>query len=300
MRLFRSKKRRSPGLRNQTQLSSKDVYSYHARRSAADSGQRTTRPNKLGGHSFSWRQIPGLFALVVAVVCSGYLLSLNTNPKVSIIDVPGVSLLRPSSDYQAGASQILSSSFLNRTKVTISTAGFQKKMLERFPELSDASLTLPLTGHRPLVELVPARPVFVLATQAGQQFVVDARGRAVVETKYVKGLDGLHLKTVVDESKLSVEAGKGILGKNDVDFITTILQQLSAKKIEVASLSLPAVPSEVRLKLKGVNYYAKFNMLGDAREQAGALIATLDKLKKDSVTPAEYIDVRVEERVYYK
>jgi len=54
------------------------------------------------------------------------------------------------------------------------------------------------------------------------------------------------------------------------------------------------------VKVKGVPYNVKFNLMGDARAEAGTYLAVKQRLEAGHVTPGSYIDVRVDERAYYK
>ncbi len=66
-------------------------------------------------------------------------------------------------------------------------------------------------------------------------------------------------------------------------------------------MTLPVGTSELDVRLAGQPYSVKFNLeSGTARQQAGTFLATESKLKSQNVTPAEYIDVRVDGRAYYK
>jgi hypothetical protein len=52
--------------------------------------------------------------------------------------------------------------------------------------------------------------------------------------------------------------------------------------------------------MNGVGYFVKFNLHGNAREEAGAFLAVKEYLESSHKTPGEYVDVRVENRAYYK
>jgi hypothetical protein len=54
------------------------------------------------------------------------------------------------------------------------------------------------------------------------------------------------------------------------------------------------------MHINGAGYFVKFNLHGDAREEAGSYLAVKDYLASNQKTPGEYVDVRVENRAYYK
>lgn len=250
-----------------------------------------------------WRRLPITIASLALILCGGYVLTLNTSPKITALSSASngspVTLLRSSQTYQTAAQQILAGSLLNRTKITIDTSRFNRQMKARFPELAEASVTLPLIGHRPLVELAAVAPQLILTNQQGA-YLVDAGGKAIVQTNETTGISSLHLPAVTDESNVPIKVGKGALTAGNVTFITTIVQELQAKQISIDSISLPKLPDELHVRIKSTPYYIKFDMNGDPRLQAGTFLAVKQKLEADHVTPAQYIDVRVEERAYYK
>jgi hypothetical protein len=240
----------------------------------------------------------------VALVASiGYVLSLSSSPKVVIRNTasdPGSVFLRERAVYEEASQQVLESSLLNKSKVTIDTAGFDRKMREQFPELSVASVTLPLMGRRPIVELVVVKPAMILSVKNDQTYILDEDGRAIMPVNEAKGIGSLQLPVVADESGDSFKTGEGVLTKQAVTFITTFVNQLDAKKVKVSTITLPPLASEVQFKVDGQQYYIKASLMTDARQAAGSYLAMKAKLESDKITPAEYVDVRVDEKVFYK
>ena len=104
------------------------------------------------------------------------------------------------------------------------------------------------------------------------------------------------LLTVQDESGLEVHAGDQAVTSETVNFIDNVRRQLSDKKLAIDRLVLPAIANEVDIYIKGLPYRVKADVSGDARLQIGAFLAT----KESGVNPGEYMDVRVEEKVFYK
>ncbi len=231
-----------------------------------------------------------------------YTLTLQTQPKVLVGRSSGNNtLLRSSDTYQVAISGILSSSFFNKNKLTINTEAIAQKIRSMFPEIQTATVSIPLIGRRPIIGLDPAEPTLLFNSSKSGSFVMGSDGRLLIGTADLdKGSPLPKLPTLQDDSGIAVEQGKQALPKENVTFITTVLFQLSSKQVGVETIQLPAIPNEVRLRLSGSNYYVRFNLAGDARIQAGALLAVRGRLQGQNITPAEYIDVRVEDRAYYK
>jgi hypothetical protein len=109
------------------------------------------------------------------------------------------------------------------------------------------------------------------------------------------------LPQVVDQSGLQVKLNQQALTSADVSFIQTVVAQLAARKVTVSSLVLPASSNELDARIAGQTHFVKFNLHdNDARQQAGAYLATIAQLKRKNTPPSQYIDVRVPGRAYYQ
>lgn len=250
------------------------------------------------------KRIPMVLALVAIVICCVTILDLSSNVKVVSITSSNPSahlFLQDTSIYQQAAEEQFTSSILNGNKLTVGTAGITAALQKQFPELQNVSIVLPLIGHRPVVYIQPANPVLFLTTQGGGVYLLDKSGRALIGgDEAVSQTTKLHLPAVHDGSGVQVSVGQVALPSGDVDFIAQVVGQLQAKALQIASLDLPAGASELDVRMQGVGYVARFNMQGNAREQAGAFLATKQYLTGQHIAPGQYVDVRVPQRAYYK
>jgi hypothetical protein len=209
-------------------------------------------------------------------------------------------LLRSEETYYQAARSVLGDSFSNTTKLSIDTKRVALALKQQFPELELVSLTLPILGHQPVIYLQPAQPALLLKPATGGAFVLDVSGRVLADVSRLPRLEKLGLAVVEDQSGLSAELGQTALPSDNVSFITEVIGQLKAKQLVVVSLVLPPGASELDLKLKGKPYFVKFNLRGDARAEAGAFLAVKKHLERQRKTPGSYIDVRVENKAYYR
>jgi hypothetical protein len=251
-----------------------------------------------------WRQRFGvLVATAIIIVCAVNILQLSADPKV----VPLTSssnnyFLRNTTTYEQAAQKLFKSSLLNGNKLTVNTDQIAENLRQEFPELSDVSITLPLIGHRPVVYIAPTTPSLILATGQNQAYVLDENGKALAATSQVPDVDALQLPLVTDQSGIKLATGSVALPSDDIAFILTINGQLRAQHYQPSSLVLPPATSELDVHFKGKSYYGKFNMhnTATAKQQAGTFVATDTYLAGKHITPAQYIDVRVDGRAYYK
>ncbi len=251
-----------------------------------------------------WSQVArrfGALVLTIAIIVSVIsVLSVAPNAKIQTLTSSKTStaLLRSRAEYQAAADKLLASSILNRNKITINAGHISRQMTDKFPELTSASVTIPLIGHRPTIYVQPAEASLVVAANSGA-FVVDQNGRALMPSANLPTAQ--KLPQVVDQSGLAVRTGHQVLAPSDVTFVQIVLAELAAKHIGVSSMVLPPASRELDVYIAGQPYFVKFNLENNnARQQAGTYLATIAQLGRGHVTPAHYIDVRVDGRAYYQ
>jgi len=244
------------------------------------------------------RYLPTLIAVVVIVISFAYLFFLNTDPRV-IIQPDNAATYHTQSDYEAAARTLLAASPLSRSKLTINTTRFRRQFMEEFPEASVVNIALPVMGRRPVVTMQVMPPAAVLSN-ATTSFVIDSNGRAVLPLNQAPSSLVEGLPSILDESNLPLTGGKIVLNKEAVAFVAEIVHQFQAKKAPIQSIVLSALPNEIHVRPDGAAYYVKFDDSGNPRSQAGAYFATRDYLAAKQITPAEYIDVRVPEKAFYK
>lgn len=279
------------------------VFSYSSKRSASErTSGRKDAPEivRAGAKPSIWHRVPSWLAMIAIIISVGYLLTLTTTPRIIAASTGSADgLLRGSAVYKEAATTILSSSPLNRLKFTINTSGFEQAMKTEFPELSQASITLPLIGRQPVVQLEASQPVILIRSD-GKTFALDSGGKAIISASDLSNLNRRQLPTIIDQSNVPVSLGKGMLTASEVTFITTLNAQLVAQKLPVDSYTLPPVANELQMRLKGLPYYVRFDMENDPKQSAGTYIALKKKLDGDGTVPSEYIDLRIDERAYYK
>jgi hypothetical protein len=287
------------------------VFAYRARRSESERttgrqvsntpiGQPPPATRRRLGHF--WLQRFGLVILLLAVLASAVnVLSLSSDAKiVPLTTTANQTLLRDEAVYQTAADRQLSSSIWNRNKITINTSSLSRQLLNQFPELSNVSVTIPLLAHRPLVYVEAAQPALILVTGNGS-FIIDTTGKALISSANPAGLDQPNLPLLTDQSGLHIQINRQALPSNDVSFIQVVIAELAAKQFTVSGMTLPAAASELDVHLTGQPYFVKFNLQNnDPRGQAGTFLATITQLRRQNITPGQYVDVRVDGRAYYK
>lgn len=314
---FRNKKNRQTQRTRQPNLGggsvSRPVFSYHANSARTD---RTGGRSKVGAawqasenspavrlKTNAWpRRLPVILVVTVLAVLVGSNLLLSNDPEIiPLTDTDNRQVfLRSTEVYHEAARSIMAGSLVNTNKLTIDSSNITKTMQKEFPELEHVSVALPVVGRRAAIYIQPAKPALLLKMSDGGVYVVDMAGRALINASQASKAQKLKLMLVEDQSGLQTELGRTILPSDVVAFITEVVGQLKAKKINTTSIVLPRATNELDIRLEGSPYVVKFNLRGDAREEVGAYLAVRKHLQDRGEVPASHIDVRVDNKAYYQ
>lgn len=197
--------------------------------------------------------------------------------------------------YTESAETTIKSKLTNRTKITFDYLEFEKTMKEKHPEIKSINTSFAIFGGRPVVRMSFYEPS-LLVTSLGKTWVVDARGVAIDE--YRAGMQSL--PKLIDEIGVPIEMGGTIISSQDVVFILKIESTAKEKGIVVEKYTTPNLPKQINVKVVGEGYYTKFNLNEDPAVQIGTWLVARENLTKNNQTPAEYIDIRALEKVYWK
>lgn len=310
--MFSKKKRTTSERRSfvpQSTVRSNAVFSYHANRAVREGSQyrdsereeRQTEAARVGHKRRSWLKRTSSVAILFAiVVVAAFCLQLSSKAKVVPVGTnEGQKLfLRDKQVYDEAARKAFTP-WANSNKLTVNAQKVAGDLKRQFPELQEVSVSLPVIGNRPVVYIQPAVPQLILVAQNGV-FILDGNGRALISGNQVPQLSRLQIPSVTDQSGLGIQTGEIALPRAIVRFISEVVGQLKAKNLTVTSLTLPPGTNELYVKLDGVGYFVKFNLHGQARAEAGAFLATKQYLEQQRKVPREYIDVRVENKIFYK
>lgn len=290
---------------SQTRSSSAPTFSYHAQRSdqSTNTGRQFRKeilsPAAKSAVNF-WVQRFGLaILLVVGAVCFITAVTLSSNVKIQQLGpVNRSSLFHNQAAYQSSAKDLIDKSLLNHNKITINTTQISNKLLLAYPELSSVNVALPLLSHRPIIYISYTEPALIMHNQTGS-FVLDTAGKVLAQTS--AEAVNLGLPSVSDESGFQLALNNQVLSSSDVRFIQIVVAGLQAKHVPISTMTLPPAANELDVSIGAKQYYVKFN-LHEATPalQVGTFLATEKRLQGEGITPAKYIDVRVDGRAYYQ
>lgn len=239
------------------------------------------------------RLVPSVVAVGVVLFSIVFNTTLTTKPLLKFAGEQ--SPYRTIDGYTEGVQKILGNAVWNRNKLTVNTHTTEAEILRTFPELDAVNVALPVVGRRPTVTAHVRMPSIILSTLTNA-FILDASGKIVADARQLVSSQRDKLQVIEDKSGLVLRPGNQALTAQTVAFILNVQVQLMDKKLAIAQMTLPIVPNEVDVRIKDQAYYIKTDSTGDARIQVGAYLAA----KESGIEPSEYMDVRVEEKVFYK
>lgn len=296
-----NKKKETKGRRPAAGSQSRQVFSYYSNnRSAPEESRARYEPPVHRRRGLDrLKHVPTLVALVVIVGCALYASMLSSSPRVHIVATEnGKSLQRPVEVYAEATAAAMGDSVFNKSKFTFNSQQVASKLRQQFPEVASVIVSVPIVGKRPVVSLAISSPVLVLATNSGAYYVSDSGTPLVKVSDVAKPLE--NIMTVSDESGLPVTPGTQVLPTETVTYIRDVIWQLQATQTQTQSITLPADANELQLRLVNQPYVVRLNTTLDPRVSVGTFLAVKSRLEGSGTIPKEYIDVRVEERVYYK
>ncbi len=202
----------------------------------------------------------------------------------------------PKEEYQSAIKAIFKKNISAHFKLTLQSRELESQIKKQFPEVSLASVSLPLMGNQPVVGLSFNSPALIVKNTTGK-YLVGNDGRVL----RMVGTTEANLPIVEDRSGVELKSGERVLNSDDTSFLVFVNQEVIANNLTVENIIIGDSPRDIRLQITGDDYFIKLNFTYDERQQLGALWSYRDKVGQDaSYTPSEYLDVRIAERVFVK
>jgi hypothetical protein len=167
-------------------------------------------------------------------------------------------------------------------KISFSESALTQQLQKQFPEISGIRVELPIFSQTPVIHLKISNAEFALSS-SGQSYPSSQK-----------------LINVEDQSGFKVEVGKQVMSAGAVEFINTLVKQSKHGNVSIASLALPKLAQELDLKTTDRSYYVKFYLGGDVNLQSGQFLAARHQFDATNSQPAEYLDVRIPGKIFYK
>lgn len=303
--MLRKSKKKSQTRNPRVEYKKQQSYHYSSRRSVSDrtlnrqevalDGEKTKDTNV----SFV-KKIPTYLSIILVGIGVYYLLTLSTKPNIIVVNSNAKTQLISKDILQKKVESELKKSLLNRFKPAFNEQKLESALLDLSPEITSVEVTSDALKHNPQIRVEFSEPSLLLSTGTNL-YVVGSSGKVLADiTKSKEGFNVTSLPLVQDNSNIEIKIGKIALTSDQVDYMKQIKYQTDQKQISTNTMTIVAGGSQLDVKYGGLNYYVKYNFFEDPRLSSGVFLATKEKLERDGKNPAEYIDVRVQERAYIK
>jgi hypothetical protein len=233
------------------------------------------------------------------------LLIMNISLSSTTVRVKGSSYhYRSIEDYQRITDGILTKQLAYRSKITLSSERLESEIRTAIPEAEEVVAVVPLAGRQLQVILHIAEPLIrIQRQQSNMQGVISTAGIVTSEATsdvIAANFASLPIITIVG---VDTTIGAQILTQSEIGLISLLLKECDGSepfRPKVTAIEFNVQKREMNIRFESVSYYGKVTPERESRTQVGALIKTLQYLKEQGSTPTEYIDVRVDDRVFVK
>lgn len=234
----------------------------------------------------SWDRIKliGKVLLLGAAIVFAY--RLFTIKSITVTGTSRVSSQR----IEVAAQASMSRHWLARNLLTLSVGKFESDLLSGQSEIKSVEVNRQWPNRLQLI-VTERQPTLNWET-GGVNYLLDLDGTII-------GPSDVSLPTVVDSTNLPVKPGDRVAPTQFVDFAARLADLLKQKKLGVVEMRVPDTTSELYIKVtKG--YVVKFDTERGAEAEVNDLEKVLATLAQLNKTPAEYIDLRIEGKAYYR
>ncbi len=187
----------------------------------------------------------------------------------------------------------MSAQLLGDNLLTISSSRLQSSVVAEIPEIKELIVSRKWP-HGLKVQVVEREPSLAWKS-GGVLYLLDADGTVIQPITDKLG----RLPVVVDTTNLPVRVGNRVVGSGFVSFALGVVKGINGLSLPLDQLSITDSTSELTAQLK-TSYAIKFDTTRPVAPQIGDLRKVLAELSKEGKKPAEYIDLRVDGKAYYK
>lgn len=277
------------------------VYTYYtASRKQIDQFEKTNTARQSNiKDSVLPQRIVFVLASLIALLLIGFTMFISANASIKI---EGEKNYNSADYYSKTVNEVIESDVSNRFKPTVKTEDIQEALEGRIPESSAVKVHTNAIGRGVYVTITTIDPFAVLVQQDAPSYVIDAKGKAVVDIN-ITNIDTARLSTVINETGLQYNLGDQLFKPEEMQAMVDLHYQYTKGDItKQITYVLPDTPREVNVKDAGyiVKYGLDDSAGADITQQYGAMVAIKNQLSKQGSAPKEYIDARLGDKVFVK
>lgn len=233
---------------------------------------------------------------VILIICSLAWLIYQSIATVSVVIVDTTTPPVDTAIYERGIQEYLNNHPLERNRATLDTDALTVYLQDNgLPEVLAVGVQDTPSGlGASTLRLTTRTPVVAWKTNAAYLYV-DSTGVA-----FSRNYHAAPQVAVVDQTGIQATDNQVLASSRFLGFIGRVIGQLSTQGLTATQAVLPAnTARQVVVSVEGVPYPIKFSADRPAGEQAEDAARAIRYLSSKGIQP-EYLDVRVQNRAYYK
>ena len=202
-----------------------------------------------------------------------------------------------SGNQKISSDEIKNSLICNNIFLT-TTKSVKSQLLQKFPEIMDLKISKNIFNKKLEINIQERESIGIFCeTSKDMCFYFDKNG--IVFEKAPDTSGGL-IDLIKDYSQKEFKIGDEVLNKDLIDNILIIKNELFQKiGLKVASFDIDSYPVEELRVVTNESWYILFSLNRDIKSQLLALEVALDE-KIQNRSSLQYVDLRIENRIYYK
>ncbi len=247
------------------------------------------------------RALVALFIIVAVCVGLGYLLFFAKLLDVRTIDISGAEII-PSTDLKTVAEDWLNGGFLgltrNKNLLFISAGGLASELTAKFPRIDSAEIRKEFP-HGLKISVTERKPAGIWCFVAlAKCFYFDKNAVAYAEATQSSGFLILN---VADHQGQAVTLGSRVSSEEWTKNIIMARELLPKVGVSVAEFTISSGSFDEFDSKTSEGWRILFSNSTDITKQIASLgILFRDKLPVEKRTGLQYVDLRIQDRIYYK
>lgn len=241
-----------------------------------------------------WKQLIRPIVIVLALALMVYAVIASSLFRISKIEVEGAVTVS-SESVQTQVQNVITSSPLTQNIIFVPTGKIADELKKQNYQIAEADVRR--SGLNSIIVKVTEQKPSILWSSGNTLSIIGANGHAY--DGEITDLMKQKLVTVVDTTNLPVKKGEKVVAQEFVDFVNALHEQLLNKGVTVSQYQIGDTTTELIVKT-GQGYYVRFDTTRPVEQQLQDLSAVQAQMKKSGKKANEYIDLRINGKVFYK
>jgi len=263
-------------------------------RKKVNSNSSSTPVSKDKKSRFKPKKLIRPIIIIVLVMIVLYAVLASSLFKISKIEVAGNQTI-DSEDIKSQVGAIITGSSFSQNIIFAPSSDVEKQLKKDNYQIADVKISK-----------IPFNTIKVTVTEQKPSILWKSGNNLSIITENGRGFIGepndelkSNLPTVEDLSNLPVKEGDKVVSQEFVKFVNDMHSTLFQNGVGIAGAQIEETTTEITVVTKD-GYRIRFDTTRPFSEQLSDLNAVLDSLKQQGRKPTQYIDLRINGKVFYK